>query len=74
MDATLMTPCGPIKVGQRVTYRTFMGATRTGIIVAIDEDIKNSRPGFDMKLDNPIRADDDGLVWGYADQVVRRPA
>lgn len=58
-------------VGDTVTYATFGGGLRTGVIIEKFDDVKNGRPGFDM------RVEDDGLYpggielgWGYNDQIV----
>ena len=58
--ATLETGRGPIRVGSQLTYRPFLGGTRTGTVTALFEDGPNGRPGFDL----------DHMAWGYLAQVV----
>lgn len=53
-------------VGDVITYVDFLGGRRTVYVTAVDDDIKNGRPGFDGHLiDDP-----DFLVWGYDSQIV----
>ena len=40
------------------------GGLRTGIVTEKHDDVKNGRPGFDM------RCSDGGEYWGYDDQIV----
>jgi hypothetical protein len=53
------------QVGDTVTYTDFLGGFRTGIIDGKYSDVKNGRPGFDMRLF------DGSLVWGYDSQITQ---
>ena len=55
---------GRPKVGDHIQYKTNMGATRSVLVIAVYDDIKNGWPGFDG-ID--IRGH---RYWGYDDQVL----
>lgn len=46
-------------VGDLITYRTFGGGKRTGVVSLKEEDIKNGQPGFDLETG----------YWGYDSQI-----
>lgn len=50
-----------IKVGTKVTYRDMIGRSHTAVVVYVDDDIKNGRPGVDL----------DNGGWCYFDQIMR---
>ena len=54
-------------VGDKITYRNFLGGPTTGYVVSKDPDIKNGRAGFDLAT----TPDGNAVVWGYDDQIVR---
>lgn len=58
-------------VGDTIQYRTFEGGTRTVLVEAKDDDIKNGRPGFAgaQVIDGVVRGNMG--CWGYDDQVIR---
>ncbi len=53
------------KIGDRITYTTFLGNLRTVTVTARESNIKNGRPGFDGTT-----VADGMTVWGYDDQIV----
>ena len=58
------------KVGSIVTYRDFLGSSRTVRVEEKYADIKNGRPGFaGPMIDENGNALGD--VWGYDSQIVR---
>jgi hypothetical protein len=58
------------RVGNKVSYRNSQFGTVPATIVAYQSDIKNGRPGYDVKLDVP--QDGESYFWGYIDQVSAR--
>lgn len=58
-------------VGDTVTYATFGGGLRTGVITEKFDDVKNGLPGFDMRVtDDGMWPNGPELGWGYDDQIV----
>lgn len=58
------------KVGSKVNYRNSLFGTVPATIISYQSDIKNGRPGYDVKLDTPQDGESD--FWGYVDQVSAR--
>jgi hypothetical protein len=63
-------------VGDTVTYATFGGGLRTGIITHKHDDVENGEAGFDMVIhpstSSLLPAE---CYWGYDDQITDvRPA
>jgi len=52
------------EVGDTITYATWGGALRTGVVTGKYADVKNGLPGFDMTTESG------STVWGYDDQIV----
>ena len=50
------------KVGDTVSFESFLGGIATGVITLKDDDIKNARPGFDIKIEGE-------MMWGYDYQI-----
>jgi hypothetical protein len=51
------------KVGDTVSFEPNGGGIETGVITLKDDDIKNGRPGFDIKKI------DGEMMWGYDYQI-----
>jgi len=57
-------------VGDILEYAAFGGEVRRIRVEAVEDDIKNGRPGFDGRLVRPTRGMYAGeTVWGYDDQI-----
>lgn len=52
------------EIGDIVTYETWGGTLRTGVITEKHADVKNGLPGFDMTTESGKS------VWGYDEQIV----
>jgi len=52
-------------IGDTITYTTFGGEYRTGVVIEKHADIKNGLSGFDMQLQ------DGSTAWGYDSQIVK---
>lgn len=52
------------KIGDTVTYRTFMGGTRTVTVTNREDDVKNGLPGFDGIIEETGET-----VWGMDNQI-----
>ena len=52
-------------IGDTITYTTFGGGYRTGVVIGKYDDIKNGLSGFDMQLQ------DGTTVWGYDSQIIK---
>ena len=52
-----------VRIGTVLMYRALGGERRTVTVIAIQEEIKNERAGFDGIMEDGTE------VWGYADQI-----
>lgn len=52
------------QIGDVISYVPFGGGRRTGVVTNKEDDVKNGRPGFDM------RGLDGESYWGYDDQII----
>lgn len=52
------------KVGDTISYETWGGVLRTGVVTGKYADVKNGLPGFDMTTVSG------STVWGYDEQIV----
>jgi hypothetical protein len=51
------------KVGDTISYETWGGVLRTGVVTGKYADVKNGLPGFDMTTASG------STVWGYDEQI-----
>ena len=58
------------QVGDVITYSPFGGGERRTRVTAVEDDVKNGRPGFDGYVITASGARGES-VWGYDDQILR---
>ena len=51
-------------IGDTISYETWGGVLRTGVVTGKYADVKNGLPGFDMTTVSG------STVWGYDEQIV----